>query len=156
MDIVGVTGDFVVREEEVDMLLVARGIGITPFLAILSALSARRKVSARGHVVLVLSTREPNVLLNLFEPALGNVPSTIRFKLDLFTTRSIDLDIEKFSQENVHTSVHKGRIGAEYWKAVSKDKDVFICGPNAFGDAAVDSLRAAGVPNEEIQREGFY
>ncbi|GFF57997.1 conserved hypothetical protein [Aspergillus udagawae] len=154
-DIVGVTGDFTLRQKELNLLLIAGGIGITPFLAMLGALSARNG-SARGDIVLALSTREPHTMLSLIEKALGNFPSTVNFKLDLFTRRSIDQDTVMFNQENVHISIHKGRIGPEYWGTISRDKDVLICGPNAFGDAAEDGLRAAGVPHEKIQREGFY
>ncbi|KAL5359462.1 hypothetical protein BJX96DRAFT_58390 [Aspergillus floccosus] len=155
VDIVGVTGDFTLPKMEVNMLLIAGGIGITPFLAMLGALTAR-KDSARGDVVLALSTREPGIMLNLIKTALGNVPSTISVQLNLFTSRSTEFGPVKFNQENVHISIYEGRIGPGYWKTITKDQDVFICGPNSFGDAAMDGLRAAGVQHERIQREGFY
>jgi hypothetical protein len=114
-----------------------------------------RKNSARGDIVLALSTREPHTILSLIGKALGNFPSTVNFKLDLFTRRSIDHGTVKFNHENVHISIHEGRIGPEYWGTISRDKDVLICGPNAFADAAEDGLRAAGVPQEKIQGEGL-
>ena len=95
-------------------------------------------------------------MLNLVKRALGNVPSTVNFQLDLFTSRSTELDPVRFNQENVHISLYEGRIGPEYWKTTTKDQDVFICGPTSFGDAAMDGLRTAGVRHEKIQREGFY
>ncbi|GAB1215722.1 hypothetical protein ATERTT37_004917 [Aspergillus terreus] len=155
VEIVGVTGDFTLPRMEVNTLFIAGGIGITPFLAMLGALSARRD-AARGNVVLALSTREPGIMLNLVKRALGNVPSTVNFQLDLFTSRSTELDPVRFNQENVHISLYEGRIGPEYWKTTTKDQDVFICGPTSFGDAAMDGLRTAGVRHEKIQREGFY
>jgi ferredoxin-NADP reductase len=52
---------------------------------------------------------------------------------------------------NVQTTKPKGRIQQEYWRAISEDRDVFICGPGGFGDAAV-----AGVLNSKVYREGFF
>ncbi|GFF83703.1 conserved hypothetical protein [Aspergillus lentulus] len=86
-------------------------------------------------------------MLSLIEKALGNFPSTVNFKLFLLTRRLIDHDTVKFTQENVHISIHEGRIGPEYWEQSPE--------PNAFGDAAEDGLQAAGVPQQKIQGEGL-
>ncbi|BCR99700.1 putative oxidoreductase, FAD-binding [Aspergillus luchuensis] len=154
-DIVGVTGDFALNKEEVNLLLVAGGIGVTPFLAMLNALSKREK-AARGDIVLVLSTREPDTMLTLIRRAIGKVPPTVTVKIDLFTSRPLDLDTRTLEHENTSLSVFEGRVGPEYWKTSAREKEVFICGPKAFADAAEEGLRAIGVPSEKIQREGFY
>ncbi|GLA03050.1 hypothetical protein AnigIFM60653_002646 [Aspergillus niger] len=154
-DIIGVTGDFALNKEEVNLLLIAGGIGVTPFLAMLNALSKREK-AARGDIVLVLSTREPDAMLTLIRRAMGKVPPTVTVKIDLFTSRPLDLDTRAFKHENTSLSVFEGRVWPEYWKPSAREKEVFICGPKAFADAAVEGLRAIGVPSEKIQREGFY
>ncbi|KAL5003285.1 hypothetical protein BDV10DRAFT_154605 [Aspergillus recurvatus] len=154
-DIVGVTGDFVLSEKEINALWVAGGIGITPFLAMLDALGSRGERTS-GDVAFALSTREPDTMLGLVRNSLSKVPKAVGVRIDLFTHAPVKTDVEELNTENLRISLHSGRIGPQYWKAVSTDKDVFICGPNAFGDAAVEGLRAVGVPNEKIHREGFY
>ncbi|GFN20961.1 hypothetical protein AtubIFM55763_006076 [Aspergillus tubingensis] len=154
-EIVGVTGEFTLNKREVNLLLVAGGIGITPFLAMLSAMSTRED-TPQGDIVLVLSTREPEVMLTLIEMALLKVPSAVKVKVDLFTSCSVNLKTRILNHQSTSISIHEGRIGPEYWQTSTRDKDVFICGPKAFADAAVDGLRSIGVPNERIQREGFY
>ncbi|KAL3475782.1 hypothetical protein BJX99DRAFT_270922 [Aspergillus californicus] len=154
-DIVGVTGDFSLGyERKINALWVAGGIGITPFLAMLEALAVPRR-STSGDIVLALATREPDIMLAMIKRCLGDIPSTIKIKIDLFTRSPVTLDSSNGNQ-GMNISVHKGRIGPEYWPTVAKDRDVLICGPGEFGDTAVDGLRGAGVPNGRIQREGFY
>ncbi|CAG8909085.1 unnamed protein product [Penicillium egyptiacum] len=154
-DIVGVSGDFCLTDDKINVLWVAGGIGITPFLAMLDALAAR----GRGHsgdIQFALATREPAIMLDLMGRSLKNIPTTIRINIDIFTRCQIHLDTEEFNTESTRISIHEGRIGPGYWKTVSMDKDVLICGPDGFGNSAVENLRAVGVPNEKIHREGFY
>ncbi|PYH35277.1 putative oxidoreductase, FAD-binding [Aspergillus neoniger CBS 115656] len=154
-DIVGVTGDFALNKKEVNLLLIAGGIGITPILAILKALGAREN-TPQGDIVLVLSTREPDVMLTLIEMALDKVSSAVKVKIDLFTSHSVNLNTRTPNKRCTSIAIYKGRLGQEYWKTSATDKDVFICGPKAFADTAVDGLQSISVPNELIQREGFY
>ncbi|KAJ5182499.1 hypothetical protein N7492_000115 [Penicillium capsulatum] len=152
-DVVGITGDFSMGHYKPDMLWVAGGIGITPFLAMLNALAGRGP-SAEGDIMLVLATREPRIMLDLMRSSLELISSNILIKIAIFTHDSgIDSGHWKSSQG---VSIHQGRITPEFWRGVSLDKEVFICGPNAFGDSVTDGLRAAGMPVSQIHREGFY
>lgn len=153
-DIVGITGDFVMGHDKLDGLWIAGGIGITPFLAMLKAL-AERGPTAEGDILLVLTTREPEILLDLMRPSLESMPSTVRLKIAIFTHDS-KFDNKQLNKPNLEISVHKGRVGPGYWNSIPRKKEVFICGPSGFGDAATDGLRAAGVPLTQIHREGFY
>jgi NAD(P)H-flavin reductase len=56
-DIVGITGDFYMEQGLIRMLLVAGGIGVMPFMAMLAALADGR-VYREGDVVLVLATSD--------------------------------------------------------------------------------------------------
>ncbi|KAL3447307.1 hypothetical protein BJX65DRAFT_318197 [Aspergillus insuetus] len=154
VDIVGVSGEFTIGEGEIDALWVAGGIGITPFLAMLDALARREEVS--GDIKLALSTREPGIMLGLMRDSLAKLSKTIRVTIDLFTRSPVNVSLEELQGRNQQITVREGRIGPDYWPTIPKDKDVLICGPNEFGDAAVEGLQAAGIPNEKIQREGFY
>lgn len=69
-----------------------------------------------------------------------------------------DSDFQTYELEkmNVNIVAHKGRIPMKYWPTVSDSRDVFICGPGEFGDAAETGLRGSGVSNDKTYREGFY
>lgn len=152
-DVVGVTGDFSLNLDKPNVLWVAGGIGITPFLAMLSAL-AERGPAAEGDIMLVVATREPRIMLNLMQPSLGLMSSKVRIQIAIFTHDArYDAGPFKPSQQ---ISIHKGRVYPEFWRGVSTDKDVFICGPNALGDSVTDELLAVGIPIAQIHREGFY
>ncbi|PYI05163.1 hypothetical protein BO78DRAFT_447783 [Aspergillus sclerotiicarbonarius CBS 121057] len=155
VDIVGTTGDFILGTGKLDVLWVAGGIGITPFLAMLRALAGRGG-SVQGDVVLVLATREPRVMVGLVKEALGGMPLAVRVRVEVFTSSEGGFDVGGVVRPNVSVSVHKGRVGREYWRGVSKDKEVFVCGPGGFGDEVVEGLRGAGISPGQIHREGFY
>lgn len=76
--------------------------------------------------------------------------------VDIFTNQNSGFQTYGLEQMNVNIVAHKGRIPMEYWPTVSDGRDVFICGPGEFGNAAEAGLRVAGVPNDKIYREGFY
>ncbi|KAJ5753558.1 uncharacterized protein N7511_007711 [Penicillium nucicola] len=153
-DIVGVTGDFFMGHGKVNMLLIAGGIGITPFLAMLSAL-AERGPNINGEVSLVLSTREPELMFNLMKSALERISATVKVKIDLFSHASkLNLSNSNLSSRVITT--HPGRVSPDIWKQFSRDKEAFICGPNSFGDSVTDGLQAAGFSLTQIHREGFY
>lgn len=161
-DIVGVTGDFHLGApgNEIRVLWVAGGIGVTPFMAMLAAITATGEggFSTRADVVLALSTREPDVFLQLIKTSLPfrALPETQKVRIDIFTGQDIGPQAHELGQMNVDVVAHKGRIPVEYWPTVSEDRDVFICGPGEFGNAVETGLRGAGVPNNRIYREGFY
>lgn len=153
-DVVGVTGDFFLGDDPVNVLWVAGGIGLTPFLSMLAGLGDRGE-HASGDVVLALAARDADPLLKLTRRALEKVSSKINVHIELFTSQD-EVDVRAFQgREGVSVSVRRGRIPVDYW-SVAADRDVFICGPGGFGDAAVDGLRKAGVQNDKIHREGFY
>jgi ferredoxin-NADP reductase len=153
-DIVGITGDFYMEQGEVSMLWIAGGIGVTPFMAMLNAL-VERGCRGQGDIVLALATREPDIFLKLLKISLPRTLPKVRLRIDLFTNQD-DVRTSELDKMNVQIIIHKGRIHPEYWEDVAKGRDILICGPGAFGDAAVNGLKKAGVPNAKIHREGFY
>lgn len=152
-EVAGVTGDFSLAQGPVRILCVAGGIGLTPFLSMLRALG-KRGDGAESDVVLALSARDPAPFVKLLAASLP--ARRVRVRMDLFTSQD-GVNIAGIQgRSNVDAQVHKGRIPASYWAGVADDREVFICGPGGFGDAAVDGLKAVGVPDERIHREGFY
>ncbi|KAJ5897117.1 uncharacterized protein N7473_006516 [Penicillium subrubescens] len=152
-EIVGITGDFFINSDKLDVSWIAGGIGITPFLAMIQALEQRGS-RAEGDIFLVLATREPEIMLRLIQPALERMAPTVSIKVEIFTNKAVDM--EPFNRQNAKITVHQGRIRPEYWRGTSKDKEVFICGPNGFGDSVVNGMQAAGLQPSQIHREGFY
>ncbi|KAI0029845.1 hypothetical protein K488DRAFT_88327 [Vararia minispora EC-137] len=157
--IVGITGEFALPPPATStkLLFAAGGIGITPFLSMLAALAARGP-GTQADVVLALSTREPTVFVSLVRAALGNSPPPgIRVQLDVFT----HTDILAFEHDMMPRSPglvatwYKGRIPSEYWVGVAEGREAFVCGPNEFGNAVGKAIREAGVPKDNIYREGF-
>ncbi|PLB50081.1 hypothetical protein P170DRAFT_508319 [Aspergillus steynii IBT 23096] len=153
-EIVGVTGNFYLSPTAVNVLWVAGGIGITPFLAMLQALSTREH-RVQSDVTLALATREPDIMMEVLKPLLANLPPEVRLTIDIFMNVP-DFRLNLTLKDSQSISVHHGRIPAEYWTDTAGSKDVLICGPNGFGDSAMEGLQAAGVPLQKIQREGFY
>ena len=153
--LVGVTGDFVLSPAyKLDVLWIAGGIGLTPFLAMLQALK-KRGSSIEGDIWLVLSTREPDLMLKLIHPSLKSISAKMKITLHLFTSEE-DVDVSMMIQDNVTVEAHPGRVGSAFWKTVPRRKEVFVCGPNSFGDATETGLQNAGVLPGQIHREGFY
>lgn len=153
-EVVGVTGDFYLGQTGINALWVAGGIGITPFVAMLDALS-QRQITETVDIKLALSTREPDLMLDLLRGLLARLSPSIQFTIDIFTNAEPS-HAQFATRENQNVFFHQGRIPSQYWKDIDVTKDVLICGPNAFGDSAVRGLQDAGVPLERIQREGFY
>jgi NAD(P)H-flavin reductase len=151
--IVGITGDFLIHSDKPNVLWIAGGIGITPFLAMLQALEQRGS-RAEGDILLVLATREPEIMLRLIQPSLEKMSPAVNIKLEIFTNEGVDMRL--INSPNAKITIHQGRIGPEYWRGTRKDKEVFICGPNGFGDSVLNGLQATGVQPSQIHREGFY
>ena len=144
VDILGITGDF---RPSLNALWVAGGIGITPFLSMLNALVER---PAESHITLALSTKEPQVMLELLRRLLDQLPLDIRITIDIFTHVDVSLNLPK------GVSIRRGRIPTQYWFDTVGNKDALICGPKGFSDSAMQGLQAAGLSLQKIQQESFY
>ena len=161
--LIGFAGAFVLPPLPSRRLLwAAGGVGVTRFLAMLGALSQAREAA---DVVLVLSTRDPEVLFPLVRSALGVAPPPgLHLRLDVFTTRPVQAqELMKSTTETeidvpgLRVQIYSGRITAAHWATVShlEEREVFVCGPGTFEDAMVDSLRCAGVKVGIVHRELF-
>lgn len=152
-DIVGTTGDFSLGHSKVNMLWVAGGIGITPFLAMFGAI-AERGSTVEGDIMLALATREAKAMLDLLRQPLKKISLAVNVRIDIFTRDQVD--VTDLNKQPLTISVQSGRIRPEYWVDIPMDKEVFICGPNDFADSVTAGLRAVGLPLGQIHRGGFY
>ncbi|KAI9509475.1 hypothetical protein F5148DRAFT_1282975 [Russula earlei] len=161
--LIGFAGAFVLPPPPSRKLLwAAGGVGVTRFLAMLGVLSQAREAA---DVVLVLSTRDPEVLFPLVRGALGTIPPPgLHLRLDVFTTQPVRAQElmkcttnAEMDAPGLHVYTHSGRITAAYWATVShiQEREVFVCGPGTFEDAMVESLRCAGAKVGVVHREVF-
>ena len=184
--LVGIAGDFTLpTEADADAsggsssvtrkwLWIAGGIGVTPFLAMLACLrekKGRSGGSAADDIVLVLSTREPEVLLALVIRVLermGNHPheheghqSTL--SIHIFSrspaSSSPSLTTGDRTAFAVEVTRHEGRLNEEALYALNIDdiseRQAYVCGPEGFEQVVLGALKKMGVDSRNVKREGF-
>lgn len=127
------------------LLWIAGGIGITPFLAMLSGISS---CSTEYEITLLLSTREPDVLLSLISSAMKAAPHGVKLIVHVFSRTEI---FESSLPSSVLLHRHSGRITSS---VLSNFKDecrdgVYVCGPEAFEQVVLQGVVG------KVKREGF-
>ncbi|OJA15046.1 hypothetical protein AZE42_05847 [Rhizopogon vesiculosus] len=149
------------------LLWIAGGIGLTPFLSLTRYVA---NLATRGYgvwdMILVLSTREPEVMLDLIRDTFldlspGDVgvrqsPADIMFFIHVFSPRKFQLpwSFPPF----VSLIKHEGRLddsGTLFGSVNAKSREPHICGPLPFALNVMKSLQAAGVDPERVKRERF-
>jgi len=154
--LVGIVGDFTLscdpQEEQESVLMntprrllwIAGGIGITPFLAMLSGISS---CSTEYEITLLLSTREPDVLLSLLSDAI-KTPQEVKLIVHVFSHAEI---FESPLPPSVQLHRHSGRITSSVlsdFKSECQD-GVYVCGPEAFERVVMQGVVG------KVKREGF-
>ncbi|KAK9765491.1 hypothetical protein K7432_006143 [Basidiobolus ranarum] len=145
--LVGVGGTFTVfqpihtRSARPKLLFLAAGVGITPFLSMLPAL---RKYDV--HLV-VTARREDDLYLNIIQPFSEFV------KITALLTR------EKPSTDSRGSlSIHSDRLNAlnlAHYVEDVKNREVYICGPNAFMEVMMQACAQFGINADDIHSEEF-
>ncbi|KAK6996999.1 putative PNPOx domain-containing protein [Favolaschia claudopus] len=182
--IVGVTGDFVLPSSQSastsaisdadlglmvplaadgppskKMLWVAGGIGITPFLSMLKALSHADDAAIRWDIRFLLATREPEILVPLVADALSAANgSTANFdvSLEVFSTKEVPETDDLNARMKVRK--HPGRMPLDFFQTGSEEvqgREVYLCGSPEFEKAALAALVRGGVVESVVKREGF-
>ncbi|HEY1128640.1 MAG TPA: 1,2-phenylacetyl-CoA epoxidase subunit PaaE [Roseateles sp.] len=136
------------RGEGRHVLFIAGGSGITPIIALLTAL-LEREPSARA--TLIYANRR--TASTMFKEELEDLKNRFMTRLSLHLV---------FSREVVDAPLYGGRLDAGKLSvflsgpvpAASVD-EVFVCGPFEMNDQAEAALRGAGVPAERIHVERF-
>ncbi|KAG2032733.1 hypothetical protein BDR03DRAFT_873388 [Suillus americanus] len=163
--LVGIVGDFVLeptgphegpkiavtREEEPisvhknaprKLLWIAGGIGITPFLAMLSDVPSH---FTEYEITLLLSTREPDVMLSLLSNAIEAAAHEIKLVVHVFSRTE---QFESSLPTSVSLHRHSGRITSSFASDFTAEC-VYVCGPEIFEREVIQ-----GVVGKVI-REGF-
>jgi predicted ferric reductase len=125
--------------------MLACGIGITPMRALLEGLEY-----ARGDAVLIYRARsEPDLV---FRRGLEQVAARRGVRIH-YLTGSRPTDVESWRPA--------GDLSASDSEALLRlvpdlaEHDVFVCGPDAWMDAAIAAAVAAGVPTTQLHQERF-
>ncbi|KAF7968243.1 hypothetical protein HWV62_31579 [Athelia sp. TMB] len=139
LDIVGVGGTFVLPKAPGKLLLVAGGVGITPFLSMLSEVTSTEG-SEGWDVVLVVSTREPQVFADLVRDALGPRASQLSLHIHIFSSAPIP------SSSSSISDFHQGRPDEQFFDKIEdiNSRDVFVCGPLPFEEMILRAMRGKG------------
>jgi hypothetical protein len=144
------------------LLWIAGGIGLTPFLSLTRHVAKHvSRTFGAWDIALVISTREPEVMLHLVSDALEVLwetatPSDLSYILHLYSLvppKAVDT-LPSFVTVHQHT----GRVGkdGDFFAGLgAKDRETHICGPLPFVQTAMKALESAGVDPESVKRERF-
>jgi len=138
-------GRFTFLGTEADsIVLIAGGVGITPLMSILRALTDR---SWTGGIWLVYCVRNEREIIFARE-------------LEALRTRfkNLRVGITLSQPEDTGWTGHRGRITAELLTQTIPDPSrrlFYICGPSAMMDSVTGLLRGLGVPESRIKTEAF-
>ncbi|KAF8838260.1 hypothetical protein BDN67DRAFT_971835 [Paxillus ammoniavirescens] len=184
--LMGITGDFTLGASpnalasktpcpsSRKLLWAAGGIGLTPFLAMLDGLggTADRENGVSAHVydiILILSTREPEVLLPLIMRAArcrdndAQASSLGSMTIHLFS-RSPLLSSTFPSAETqlgltVEVKQHACRLNKDTFRGLGVEdvagRESYVCGPEEFEEVVLGALSEVGVDSDKVRREGF-
>ncbi|KAG2138413.1 uncharacterized protein EDB93DRAFT_1242107 [Suillus bovinus] len=164
--LVGIVGDFVLeatdpreganiavtREEEQmsvreiaprKLLWIAGGVGITPFLAMLSSISSSS--AAEYEITLILSTREPDVMLALLSNAIEAASHEVRLVVHVFSSTE---QFENSLPSSVSLHRHSGRVTSSFISDFEAEC-VYVCGPEIFEREVTQGVVG------KVRREGF-
>lgn len=129
-------GNFVPTSLDTDFLLLAAGSGITPMMAICkSALS-----EGNGNVVLVYANRDERSVI--FGAALRELVASYPGRLTVLHWLE--------SVQGLPTQSALAQLAAPY-----TDRQVFICGPAPFMQAAREALETCEIPSSQVHLEVF-
>ncbi|KAF9525589.1 hypothetical protein CPB83DRAFT_909061 [Crepidotus variabilis] len=162
VDLVGITGEFVLPKNVTSsssatpsLLWIAGGIGVTPFIAMLSRLAASGN-EFPWNITLLLSARDPDVMLALVADAVQN--------LDLQNATSLSIHLYSTSttafNSELQVTKHDGRINeADIGGILSNmppgDVEVFLCGPDSFAKSLRAPTGSMGAVIRKVHHEGF-
>ncbi|KAG7089461.1 hypothetical protein E1B28_011146 [Marasmius oreades] len=154
--VMGLTGEFYLPTSADDtqvkkLLWAAGGIGVTPFLSMLKGLAD--SPSGQWDIIVLLSTREPEVLVPLISAIPAEAQGRVKLTLAVFsqeTSYSAGIPLER----------HAGRLTSKFFSdspllSDAKNREVYLCGPAEFEEFVLEEMRKIGMPTTNVRREKF-
>jgi ferredoxin-NADP reductase/MOSC domain-containing protein YiiM/ferredoxin len=148
LDVAAPRGEFVLSDDETPVVLLSAGIGVTPVLAMLTALAARR--SARPvwwlHTTSGPSTHAFAAEAQLLLKSLPSARSCIFYTADTAGTA-----------DPAESGVTRGRPDRAALATLNLPADAiaYLCGPSAFMEAMTVALTDLGLPPSRVRTEVF-
>ncbi|KAF9222801.1 hypothetical protein BS17DRAFT_782595 [Gyrodon lividus] len=157
------------------LLWIAGGIGLTPFLAMLAGLREEEEEEEEEvgvhvyDITLVLSTREPEVLLPLVMRAArgtdNDAGTSFRGNMTIHILSPSPLTLSALPAGQTRTGLtvdvkpHTGRLSKDTFQRLGMEdlveRDVYVCGPADFEEVVLSALKVVGVDSDKVRREGF-
>jgi len=138
-------------EKKRQAVMIAGGVGITPFLSVLRHL---RHVASPLPVTLFWSNKTYNDIFAADE--LKELTGLISLRVVHCLSREEDVSPYRDGRFPA-VSYEAGRLSARILEAhgVTKEEAVYLCGPPAMMDATLGELASLGIPPAAVEREQF-
>ena len=153
LQLVTIEGSFTLSDTAGRLLVLAGGIGITPFMSMISSMATMP--DRTFDLVLVVSSREPGVIIGLlrdvFKP---DVSPNLKLKVHIFSRGQ---QLGESDSLPAYMELHQSRLDATFLRTISdmSQREIMACGPPDWEKALSFSMSEVGIPAEKIRREGF-
>ncbi|AQS86001.1 MAG: NO-inducible flavohemoprotein [Acetobacter aceti] len=140
-------GDFVYDPAtEQKTVFISAGVGLTPFMSAVEALSPDEKKTVR----FIHGTHAAET--EAFSADIQNLAGAGLLHADIFFSSGVPAGV----LDKSGVRYHAGRVAKDWIAAQVGPNTVYrICGPHSFMEDMVDALKAAGVPVADIRYEFF-
>jgi ferredoxin-NADP reductase/MOSC domain-containing protein YiiM/ferredoxin len=140
-------GTFVLSEDDCPVILLSAGVGITPVLAMLFALSAARSMRK---IYWIHSAQ------NKLHESFRGVPQELGKQVPNFRCIRIFSRPEKTDKQGVDYDL-AGRLNMTMLEDLQlpMDGNYYLCGPSTYLSGTTEALKSLGVPEGKIKFEAF-
>ncbi|KAF8584041.1 hypothetical protein K439DRAFT_1411496 [Ramaria rubella] len=148
--LVSTGGDFILPKKGSNMLWIAGGIGITPFVSLLQAVEE----GSLCDVEIVLASRSPDIHIPLLTSSLSSAKMQPKISLHLYSIAAPTIP----THPAVHLYHHPPRFNRGSLKLDISDittRDIWICTPKTLYEVVLDGLIDAEADINRLRYESF-
>lgn len=150
------------------MLWIAGGVGITPFMAMWDGILQVAKANpglGSTDVVLLFAGRDDDInVLTHFAARHGSHPKNVKLRVMAFQSIKGNVSAAQTARDDLRSAqfdnalgVEERRMGIDDIQSVAnlKDREVFMCGPDAMMNWSETTLTELGIEEARRHRETF-